>query len=128
MTVAYWCIFAFFWLGWLPVLFAKILAGDLIKANYNPRAHLDKSEGLAKRFYNIHLNSIEMFAPFAVAVIVAELAGKLPQITIDRLAVAFLVTRLLYIIAYAKNWAPLRTLIWWIGALITLSFFVLSAS
>ena len=88
---------------------------------------METSEGLAKAFYNAHLNSIEMFAPFAVSVIVAQTIGNVSQTTIDYLAIAFLVTRILYIAAYAKDWPTFRTTIWWIGGLITLSFYVLSA-
>ena len=60
MTIAYWCIFVFFLLGWFLTLPAKILAGDIVKSNHNPRLKLEASEGLAKAFYNAHLNSIEM--------------------------------------------------------------------
>ena len=127
MTIAYWCIFVFFLLGWFLTLPAKILAGDIVKSNHNPRLKLEASEGLAKAFYNAHLNSIEMFAPFAISVIVAHIIGNISQTTIDYLAIAFLVTRIFYIVAYAKDWPTFRTTIWWTGALITLSFYVLSA-
>ncbi|MFH4416575.1 MAG: MAPEG family protein [Neisseriaceae bacterium] len=124
MTIAYWCVFIFFILAYLPVGISKILAGNFRLMNRDPRIFLENKSGTVKRLYNAHLNSLEMFPFFATAVIISQLVGKLSQYTIDALAVAFLVSRVVYVLAYAAHKPPIRSLVWLFGWAIVAAYFV----
>jgi uncharacterized MAPEG superfamily protein len=43
------------------------------------------------------------------------------------LALAFIVSRVLYFICYLVDWAPLRSLVWFAGMGLIISLFVVSA-
>ncbi len=58
--------------------------------------------------------------------IVAHLAGNAELVTINVLAVLFITSRLLYIICYLADWAILRSLMWFVGVGLVLSFFFVS--
>ncbi|MCV2503579.1 MAG: MAPEG family protein [Neisseriaceae bacterium] len=125
MTTAYWCIFIFMWFPLLTILVGKIAAGNMVESNHDPRAYLESKVGFSKRMYNAHFNAFEMFAPFAAAVIIAQLVGALPQSTIDNIAIAFLVSRVIYALAYGMDWALFRTIIWFVGLILISCLFIL---
>src|SRR5215475_6226410 len=79
--------------------------------NAKPRDPGFWSTPLRARALNAHLNGIETFPFFAVAVLLAEFRAA-PQHLIDLLAVGFVVLRLLYVAAYLLNYPWTRTLIW----------------
>jgi uncharacterized MAPEG superfamily protein len=81
---------------------------------------------LGKRAYAAQLNSFEVTPAFAAAVIVAHLAGNAELVTINVLSVLFITSRLLYIICYLADWATLRSLVWFVGVGLIVSFFVVS--
>jgi uncharacterized MAPEG superfamily protein len=81
---------------------------------------------LARRAHAAQLNSFEVTPAFAAAVIVAHLAGNAELVTINVLAVLFITSRLLYIICYLADWAILRSLVWFVGMGLIVSFFVVS--
>ncbi len=87
---------------------------------------LDSLEGLGKRAYAAQLNSFEVTPAFAAAVIVAHLAGNAELVTINVLSVLFITSRLLFIICYLADWAILRSLVWFVGMGLIISFFVVS--
>ena len=71
-------------------------------------------------------NSFEVTPAFAAAVIIADIVGNAQPVTIDVLAVLFITSRLLYIICYLADWALLRSLVWFIGMGLIVSFFFVS--
>jgi uncharacterized MAPEG superfamily protein len=111
MTVALWCVLIAFLLPYLCVAIAKAGGRFRLRDNYDPRDFLDSLEGAPRRAY---------------AVIVAHLAGNAELVTINVLAVLFITSRLLYIICYLADWAVLRSLVWFVGVGLVLSFFFVS--
>ena len=92
-----------------------------------PRAFLNTLEGWRKRANNAQLNGFEVTPAFAAAVIIAHQAGGAGQTLLDQLAVAFIVSRLLYFVCYLAGWGPLRSLVWFVGMGLIVALFVVSA-
>lgn len=126
MTVALWCILIAILLPYVCTWVAKISGGFRLKDNHDPRDFLDSLEGLGRRAHAAQLNSFEVTPAFAAAVIVSHLAGNAELVTINVLAVLFITSRLLYIICYLADWATLRSLVWFVGMVLIVSFFVVS--
>ncbi|WP_322615154.1 MAPEG family protein [Pseudomonas sp. BIC9C] len=126
MTVALWCILIAIFLPYVCTWIAKLSGGFRLKDNHDPRSFLDNLEGVGKRANAAQLNSFEVIPAFAAAVIVAHLAGNAELVTINVLAVLFITCRLLYIICYLADWATLRSLVWFVGMALIVSFFVVS--
>lgn len=121
MTIAFWCVLAAGLMPYLATTIAK--AGGERYNNRNPRAWLQRQEGLRKRADNAQANAFEAFPFFAAAVIVASLTGA-PQERVDALAVIFVVARVAYLICYLADWHWARSLVWLIGWLSTVTIFV----
>lgn len=90
--------------------------------NSNPRDPAFYKPGIRTRALGAHLNGIESFPLFAAAVLLAEFRHQ-PQHWIDVLAVAFLVVRFLYVLAYLFNRPTVRTLIWNLGFFVNAAIF-----
>ena len=128
MTVALWCILIALALPPLCALIAKVSSGRFgLKDNHDPRAFLDTLSGLPRRAHAAQQNSYEAFPAFAAAVLVADIVGNAEQVTQDVLSVMYITSRLLYIICYLADWAALRSLVWFAGLALIVSFFVVSA-
>ncbi len=128
MTIAYWCVLIALFLPYLSTVAAKIIgSGFSPKHNHDPRALLATLEGAGRRANNAQLNSFEVTPAFSAAVIIAHLVGVAEQGLIDQLAIAFVVSRVLYFICYLADWAPLRSLVWFVGMGLIVSLFVVSA-
>ncbi|HHJ1296043.1 MAPEG family protein [Pseudomonas sp. P1B16] len=128
MTVALWCILIALALPPLCALIAKVSSGRFgLKDNHDPRAFLDTLSGLPRRAHAAQQNSYEAFPAFAAAVLVADIVGNAEQVTQDVLGVMYITSRLLYIICYLADWAALRSLVWFAGLALIVSFFVVSA-
>lgn len=128
MTLAYWCVLVALFLPYLSTGIAKGAGGGLSpKHNHDPRAFLSEVSGLARRANNAQLNGFEVTPAFAAAVIIAHLAGGAEQALLDQLAVAFIISRLLYLACYLADWAPVRTLVWAVGMGIIVTLFVVAA-
>lgn len=125
MTIALWCVLA---AALLPYVFSSAakFGGQARYNNYKPRDFLDKLDGWQKRAHWVQLNSYEIFPPFAAAVLVAEMLNA-PQGTVDALAITFVVSRVLYGLAYLANKGPLRSLIWTVGFGCVVALFVTAA-
>ena len=121
MTVAYWMIVVAMFLPYAAVVLAKSGGVD----NHAPRASLAALAGWRQRADWAHRNHFEAFAPFAVAVIVAELA-HVPQGKIDIAAGAFIALRILYICLYIPDRATLRTIAWSLEYICVLALFGMS--
>jgi len=83
--------------------------------NRNPRLWQAKLDGMPQRAHAAHLNSFEALPIFAAAVLAALHTG-VASATIDGLAVAFVLLRLAYGVAYLADVHLLRSLLW-MGAL-----------
>ena len=125
MTIALWCVLAAMLMPFVFSSAAKF-GGEGRYNNYKPRDFLDKLEGWQKRAHWAQLNTFEAFPPFAAAVLIAEMLNA-PQNQVDGLAVAFIVLRILYGVAYLANKAPLRSLIWTGAFGCVVGLFVVSA-
>ncbi|MEX3774331.1 MAPEG family protein [Pseudomonas sp. MYb118] len=127
MNVALWCVLIAIFLPYLCTLVAKISGGYRLSDNHDPRDFLESLDGFARRAHAAQLNSFEITPAFAAAVIVAHLVGNAELVTINVLSVLFITSRLLYIICYLADWAILRSLVWFVGMGLIVSFFVVSA-
>ncbi len=128
MTIAYWCVLIALFLPYLSTVTAKAVSGGFTpKHNHDPRALLDNLNGIGRRANNAQLNSFEVTPAFSAAVIIAHLAGGAEQALLDQLAMAFIVSRLLYLVCYLADWAPLRSLMWFVNMGLIISLFVVAA-
>ena len=123
MTVAVWMVLAAAMLPYACAIIAK--SGDPGFDNAAPRAWLERQSGYRQRADWAQRNHFEAFAPFAAAVILAQVADA-PQGRIDALAVAFLVLRLGYTGAYLGNVGWLRSLLFALGLACVLWLFALA--
>ncbi|MDH0303869.1 MULTISPECIES: MAPEG family protein [unclassified Pseudomonas] len=127
MTVALWCILIALCLPPLCALIAKVSSGRFgLRDNHDPRAFLETLSGLPRRAHAAQQNSFEAFPAFAAAVLVADIVGNAEQVTQDVLGVLYITSRLLYIICYLADWAALRSVVWFAGLALIVSFFVVS--
>src|SRR5215216_2124913 len=92
--------------------------------NSNPRDPAFYKPGIASRAFGAHLNGVETFPFFAVAVLFAEFRQQ-PQHWIDLLAVSFVGIRLAFVLAYLGNWPTTRTLIWNLGFAVNTAIFLM---
>jgi uncharacterized MAPEG superfamily protein len=122
MTFAYWMIVVAMFLPYAAVVLAKSGGVD----NHAPRATLATLTGWRQRADWAHRNHFEAFAPFAAAVVIAELAAA-PQAKIDLAAGAFVALRVLYTALYLADRAALRSLAWSLGFICVLALFAISA-
>ena len=124
MAIHLWCIVA----AWLLVYASKLpLAVAMQRAggydNHHPRAQQAALTGWGARALAAHQNGFETFAPFAVAVLVAHLAGASTPV-VDALAVTFVASRVVYVGCYVADLASLRSAVWTVGWLVTLGLFL----
>jgi uncharacterized MAPEG superfamily protein len=122
MNFAYGMILVAMFLPYATIVLAK--AGGGID-NHAPRRDLAQLTGWRQRADWAHRNHFEAFAPFAVAVIIAELA-HVAQSKIDLAAGAFIAMRIVYTALYIADQAALRSLAWSLGFIAVLALFVMS--
>lgn len=124
MTIAFWCVLIAALLPFAATLVAK--AGGERYNNRDPRAWLERQQGLRKRADNAQKNAFEAFPFFAAAVIIAFLAHA-PQERVDILAIIFIAARVVYLVCYLADWHWARSLVWMLGFVACLTIFVLGA-
>ncbi|MBW4453461.1 MAG: MAPEG family protein [Nostoc indistinguendum CM1-VF10] len=90
-----------------------------------PRAMFDKLPPYAQRATWAHQNTFEAFMVFAAAALMAYVTG-LNSLTAQVAAMAFVVARFLYSIFYILNVPLLRSLMFAIGILSSITLFFLS--
>lgn len=128
MPIAFWCILIALFLPYLGTGLAKFAGRDFgARQNRDPRTFLEGLEGYRKRAHNFQLNSFEVTPAFAIAVLVAYVVGNAEPSTLDRLAIAWLISRMVYLICYIADLATLRSLVWFVGMALIVAFFVVSA-
>ena len=121
MTIAEWCVFGavlLYLLTIAPVKWIRFRSFD----NSKPRDPGFYEDPIAARALGAHLNGIETFPFFAVAVLLAEFRLG-PQRLIDELAVLFLIVRIAYVFTYIGNRPTLRSILWSIGFALNLGIF-----
>lgn len=121
MTLAEWMVFGAVLLFLLTVAPVKAIRHKTFD-NSNPRDPNFYKPGVSSRALGAHINGIETFPFFAVAVLLAEFRGA-PQHLVDVLAVAFVAVRVAFILAYLANWPTTRTLLWNLGFLVNTAIF-----
>ena len=96
-------------------------------ADYNSLFFSDHSSDIiaGQRANWAQQNSWESFAPFAAAVIIANLCNANPE-RIDLYAGTFIVARVLYGIFYITDKSTLRSLVWMVGMAATYGLYYLA--
>ena len=116
MTLAHICIALAIGTPYVFTSIAKLSKpGFTLAQNHNPRDFLAQLEGYRKRAHFAQLNSFEVVPAFCAAVLVAHQVGAAAQSTIDALAVAFVISRLVYGAFYVADWAVARSAVWFAG-------------
>ena len=123
MTIAEYCIFGAVLLYLLTIAPFKPLGGRAFD-NSKPRDPEFYKDPLRSRALGAHLNGIETFPFFAVAVLLAEFR-EAPQNLINELAILFLIVRIAYVLTYIGNRPRLRSILWNIGFTINIAIFFL---
>ncbi len=121
-TVAYWCVLV---MALMPVVCAGIAKSGMMGTprreggydNDNPRNWLSLQTDWRARANNAQANTFEALPFFFAAVIIAHQL-QAPQWRIDLLALAFVALRVVYVAAYLKNKANLRSAVWVIALLV----------
>lgn len=109
MSIAMWCVLL---AGLLPIFTVAVAKwGDRSFDNHEPRAWMERQTGLRRRADYAHRNHFEAFGLFAVAVLYATVQ-HMPATTLDRLAVGYIVLRLLYTVLYLTDRSTLRSVVW----------------
>lgn len=110
LATAYWCVLIAALLPYVWITIAK--AGGQRYDNRDPRGWMARQENPRSiRANAAQLNSYEAFAPFAVGVVLAQLAGVQTE-RIAVLAIAFVALRVLHGVFYIANVHALRSLVW----------------
>jgi uncharacterized MAPEG superfamily protein len=116
MTIAHYCIALAIGSPYIFTTIAKFSRpGFTFAQNHDPREWLERLDGYRKRAHYAQLNSFEAVPAFCAAVLVAQQADVAAQPTIDTIAIAFVVSRLLYGAFYIADRAELRSLVWFAG-------------
>jgi len=124
MTIAYWCVL---FAALMPIVWSGVAkANGSGFDNARPRVYLAAVQGWRQRANWAQQNAWEAFAPFAAGVLVATEVG-VAQTTIDALAGTFMITRLLHGAFYITDKPTLRSLVYMVGLLCTVGFFIAGA-
>jgi uncharacterized MAPEG superfamily protein len=119
----------------LPIAFGLVFAPKIPLAmamarepggydNNTPRDQQAKLTGWGKRAAAAHANGFESFAPFAAGVLATQVTGASPHWAAI-FAIAYVVARALYPVAYLADIAPARSLIWFVGFVSTIALMAL---
>jgi uncharacterized MAPEG superfamily protein len=129
MTIPFWCVFAavllpYIWFGFAAPFRAAQFGKEL--DSRTPRSQAAALRGRAARAQGAHNNSMEALAYFAPAVVIAHLSHADPEWS-ARLAMAFVVCRVLHGVSYLGDKPPARTIFFALGLLSSIGLFVLAA-
>ena len=123
MTIAEYCLLAVILIYLVPLTVLRAGSGKDYD-NTDPRNPDFYTPGHRRRVWGAHLNGVEAFPFFAVAVILAEFRNA-PQDPLDILAAVFVVIRLAYVAAYLRGLGGLRSALWGLGFLVNLAIFLM---
>ncbi|HBK04618.1 MAG TPA: hypothetical protein DDZ81_02005 [Acetobacteraceae bacterium] len=121
MTIADLCLLAAVILTIVSIMPAK-RDGKRDYDNANPRDPRFYTPGLRARSLGAHMNGFEAFPFFAAAVILAEMRA-VPQGTVNALAVAFVLARVLYVVFYITDRPTFRSAVWLVAFALNLAIF-----
>ena len=114
----------------LGAVIAYLAPGAIVKFgsyrdydNAKPRDPAFFADPYRARGLGAHQNGIEGFAFFAAAVIVAQMHGA-AQSTVDALAVAYVLLRVVYIAAYLGNKPSARSGVWFLAMAANIALFL----
>ena len=119
MTSAYYCVLI---AGLLPYVFTILAKSGKGFDNHAPRKYLANLSGWRARANWAQQNSFEIFPFFASGIIIAGILGKNPSM-VRELAIAFIISRLIYGLCYILDYALLRSLVWLVGIIIIVSLY-----
>ena len=122
-------IYAMLMAGLLPLgfsLLAKLAGGVRVWGNANPRGFLGRTEGMAARAHGAEKNSYETLPFFFAAILMAQYM-VVPQAVINKLALAYVLLRVLYGLAYVLNFPSLRSILWTLALACPVLLLVISA-
>ncbi len=124
MATPYLCILIAWLLCYAPKLVSSAAMAKQPEGydNKHPRQQQAKLQGWGARAHAAHLNGFEAFAPFAAAVLVAQVGGGDPR-RVAMLSIAFVISRVVYIAAYLADLDYLRSMLWLLGLLATAALF-----
>ena len=125
MTIADWCLLGAALLPLFTIGPIKWLRRGRFD-NAKPRDPGFYADALGTRVLGAHQNGMEVFPFFAAAVLLAEFRHA-PQGTINALALAFVLLRVAYVLAYVGDRPTLRSLFWALGFIANIAIFVLPA-
>ncbi len=119
MTIAKWCVLLACMLPPFTILLAKLSLIRLSRKqggfdNHHPREWEAKLTGWQSRAHAAQLNGFEALPLFIAGVVFAHI-GHADLAQINMLAIAFVLIRVAYVVAYVMDWATLRSIIWTAG-------------
>jgi uncharacterized MAPEG superfamily protein len=108
----------------LPYLL-KFVIGYFMKKegrydNNHPREQQARLVGMGARAVAAHQNGFESLLVFATAALAALATNQVTE-RVQILAIIYIVSRVVYNVLYLMNWASLRSLVWFIGLLCSLT-------
>ncbi len=95
----------------LPLAYAQSKRGY---DNAHPRVQQAQLEGFGARCYAAHYNSFEALIVFGIAVLAALATSNVTNMVMN-LAMAYIVSRVVYLFCYWYNLPTLRSTVWFIG-------------
>lgn len=122
MTIAYGCVLFIIVFPYLFTVLAKV--GPHFN-NHAPREYLEQLKSWRKRAHWVQLNSFEIAPAFAAGVIIAHQLHAI-QARIDTLAIAFVISRIIYGACYLADKAIFRTVVWMFGFGCVIGLFVIA--
>lgn len=103
----------------LPYLVKLPVASAMSRAkggynNNHPREQQNSLQGFGARAVGAHQNCFESLLIFSTAVLTAMITNHV-SLTVQILAVIYIISRIIYVFLYLMNLATLRSLIWFVG-------------
>ncbi|MGC1182582.1 MAPEG family protein [Legionella sp.] len=98
----------------LKIVVGYFMKNEGVYDNHHPRIQQARLMGMGARAVAAHQNSFEsllVFTPAALTALVTNNVG----ITVQVLAIIYIISRLIYTIFYLKDYALLRSLTWFVG-------------
>ena len=128
-SVAHWCLLL---AALLPIVCAGIAKSGMMNKprreggydNHDPRSWLARQGDWRARANNAQANSFEALPFFFAAVLAAMHLGAAP-LSLDLLALAFVLLRVAYIYFYIRDRAGLRSLAWTLAFLVNVAILFL---
>jgi uncharacterized MAPEG superfamily protein len=130
MTIANWCIVAACLLPIMTVGIAKVSLSKLPRKqggydNHNPREWASKLSGWQARAVSAQNNGFEALPLFIAGVILAQ-QGQAETFLINSLAISFILIRIFYIALYLLDRPILRSIVWFIGLLVSIGLIAIA--